>query len=530
MDKKELLLLGALFLGCQNEKPEILENISIPEIEVQIEPKKENLEQKLDPPKGEECIINISNNFIPELMSLSRDAPMYFSRKGSLHNPLQQDRLGIFADFKHHRTIFEHYAKAIELRGDQKQPKIELPFVPYTTEKTIKKISALEIQSQDDKLPEKDKGKVKQELDTLQKQLQEVKNIQQILQWEDFYKGDITGIYDPKTSAAIIKYQKFHRARLLNPIITVNDVPYELKADGSISKPTRTLLNRDFEEYAFAGVRRTLEERVFHAKCNGRYPYVIEQPELHKLVTSAAEQLKLDTIQGVQEFLSAEHENVTVYLEIPERYQQEFMKLEVEVEKWEKDRRKSKLRLYTIEEGERIEIFQTKAVVGGKVKNKKTGGRKDYDTPEGEYYLKNVLFMPYWNPPDWAALEGEIEDEEKLPGPFNAFGMILAPLYLHDKPQKKPFATVQDGYNGWGNHLTRSPFSVENGGASHSCVRLHPTQSRYFYFIIGYTLHELEFEDFEGRETIKFVPLRGSNIPFEPGHYIKERICEKECE
>lgn len=532
MDKKFLIFLSALVINCQNEKPEILENISLPKIEIpEAEESKnpEKLEEKVQP-KGIPCTIDLSNRFIPELMSLSRDADQYFSTEGNLKNPFQRERFGIFSSFAHHQKPFEHYAQAIERRGRPEQPKIELTFVSYTSNKMIKEISALEKKLQENASSDKQQEEIKLKLEKLQKQIEAVKDIQQILQWEDYYKGEITGIYDAKTSNAVMRYQRYHRERFINPVMFIAGIPYELKADGSINKPTRELLNKSFEDYAFGGVRRVLEERVFHAKCNGQYPYVIEQQELDKLVNSAAEQLNLNTVEGVRNFLSTkQQETTTVFLEIPERYQRDSLKLEIEVEKWEKDRRKSKLRLYALEDDERIELFQTKVVIGGKVKNKKTGRKKDYDTPEGEYYLKNVLFMPFWNPPAWASLEGEIEEEEKLPGPFNAFGMMLAPLYLHNKPQKEPFAVVQDGYNGWGNHLTRSPFSVENGGASHSCVRLHPSKSRYFYFLIRYTPHKLVLEEFEGRETIKFVPLRGSNIPFEPEYYIKERICEKEC-
>src|SRR3989344_7089790 len=236
MHKKALLFLSTLALNCQTEEVRVLENISIPKIEVTIpdikEPKK--LEEKIGP-KDTLCTIDISNKFIPELLSLSRDAQQYFSKEGSLRNPFQRERFGIFSSFAHHQKPFEHYAKAIERRGDQEQPKIELTFVPYTTEKTFKKISALEQQLQDEKVQEKQKEKIKQELETLQKQVQEVKNIQQILQWEDYYKGEITGLYDAKTSNAVMRYQKRHQERLINPYFLIDGKLYLLEADGSIN-------------------------------------------------------------------------------------------------------------------------------------------------------------------------------------------------------------------------------------------------------------------------------------------------------
>ena len=529
---KKALLLGALLLNCEPAKVQTLEEFPVPRIEIKQDPEtkpEEKLEQKVEL-KGQQCTIDLSNHFIPELLSLSRDAEQYFITDDILKNPFQRERFGIFSSFEHHQKPFEHYAKAIEKRGKEVQPKIELTFVPYTSEKTIKKVSALEQQILEEKISEKQREKAKQELETLQKQVQEVKDIQQLLKWEDYYKGEITGIYDAKTGNAVVRYQKYHRERLINPIVFMDGTFYEFKADGMINKPTRELLNKSFEDYAFGGVRRVFEERVFHAKCNGRYPYVIEQKELDKLVDAAAEQVKLNTLEGMQEFFSKEHNTATAYLEIPKRYQQEFMKLEIEVEKWEKNRTKSKLRLYAVENGEQVELFQTKVVVGGKIKNKKTGRIKEKNTPKGELYLKNVLLTPFWNPKLDVQQQEEVKEEEMLPGPYNAFGMILAPLYAHNKPQKKPFNTTQDGYDGYGIHLTAWPSSVENVGASHGCIRVHPNKSRLFYFLAGYTPHKIVLEDFEGRDTIKFIPLRGSSIPLEPEYYVKVNICEKKCE
>ena len=79
------------------------------------------------------------------------------------------------------------------------------------------------------------------------------------------------------------------------------------------------LLNKDFKDQALEGLQRVLEERVFHAECNGRYPYVIEQKHLDRLVDSAAEQLNLHTPEGAQTFFSSEHKTATIYLDIPER-------------------------------------------------------------------------------------------------------------------------------------------------------------------------------------------------------------------
>ena len=533
MDKQSLIFLSAFFLNCQNrDKTQTLENLPIPKIEVIIpENKPEDLEQKVELPKGEPCMIDLSDHFIPELLSQSKDAEQYFIQDDILKNPFQRERFGIFSSFAHHQKPFEHYAKAIEKRGKEVQPNIETGFIAYTNEGTVKKISKLEKQLQDSALPAKKAELLNQELKTLQAQVQTIQKVQKILLWEDFYQGEIQGIYDSKTSLAVVDYQKYHRQRLLGSYVIADGKFYELKTDGAVTRATQELLNKDFEEYAFSGVRRVLEERVFHAACKGRNPYVIEQKELDRLVGSAAEQLHLNTVEGAQQFFSTEHGTATVYLDIPERYQQDSMKLEIEVEKWERVRNKTNLRLYAIEDGERKELWQTKAVVGGWVKNKKKGTQKQYHTPEREFFLKSMLVLPHWNPPKWAAAEEEVKEEEKLPGPFNAFGMLNTPLYYDNKPQKDPFRGWQDGDNGYRIHLTPWPSSVEYGGASHGCIRIHPNMSRFFYFLVGYTPHTLMLEkDEEGKESLKFTALKGSYIPFDPGHFIHVRTCKEKCE
>jgi len=542
MDKKSLIFLSTLLFNCQNEKLQKLEQLPIPKIVIQIPEIRppEKLEEKVQP-KGILCTIDLSNHFIPELLSQSRDAQQYFLNEEILHNPFQRERFGIFSSFAHHRKQFEHYAKAIERRGKEQQPKIEPQFVPYTTEGTFKKISSLEQQLHGKNISENKTQLIKQELETLQEQVKTIQKVQRILQWEDFYPGEINGIYDAKTSLAVLNYQKYHQRRLLSNYVTSNGKFYELKAEGAVNRATQELLNQDFEEYAFSGVHRVLEERVFHAKCknpksNERYPYVIEQPELNKLVGSTAKQLHLDSVEGVDQFFAAGQQNETVYLEIPERYQQNSMKLEIEVEKWdsgkwERMRVKTNLKLYAWEDEQKVELWQTKAVVGGWVKNKKKGTQKQYKTPGREFYLKQVTILPHWNPPQWAAAEEEVKDEEKLPGPFNAFGMLNTPLYYDNKPQKDPFRGWQDGDNGYRIHLTPWPSSVEYGGASHGCIRIHPNMSRFFYFLVGYTPHTLMLEkDEDGKESLKFTPLKGSHIPFDPEHYIKVRTCKERCE
>ena len=139
----------------------------------------EHLEEKLQP-TGTACTIDLSNHFIPELLSLSRDADQYFITDDILKNPLQRERFGIFSSFAHHQKPFEHYARAIEKRGNEVQPKIEVGFIPYTSEGTIKKISNLEKQLQDPALSAQKAKQLHQEQGVLQKQIDTIKKVQDL--------------------------------------------------------------------------------------------------------------------------------------------------------------------------------------------------------------------------------------------------------------------------------------------------------------------------------------------------------------
>ncbi len=537
MDKKSLALLGILFINSQNNQENanthLVQPLPFTKLEVQIPEIKpqDNLEQKVKLHQGEQCVIDISNHFIPELYSLSRDAEQYFSTEGVLREPFQRERFGIFSSFQHHQETVMHYAKAIKIKGDQPQPLIENKSIVYTTPKTILKISSLETQLQNNQLSQNKIRQLNKELEILKTQVETIKKVQQVLQWEGFYNEEITGVYNQATTNAVMKYQRFQQK---NPHSGI----YDGKIDGRINPSTIKLLNKDFKDQVLEGLQRVLEERVFHAECNGRYPYVIEQKKLDQLVDSAAEQLNLHTPEGAQNFFSSEHEKATVYLDIPERYQQDSMKLDIEVEKWdsgrwERVRTRTKLLLYTSEDGQRVNLFETSAVVGGW--GKLHGVKKFFKTPEGEFYLKNLIVLPHWNPPNWS--KEKYGEPVTLPGPLNAFGMMATPLYFDAKPQTDPFRGWQEGDDGYRIHLTAWPSSVESGyGVSHGCIRLHPNMSRFFYFITRYTPHtivlekEAEEKDKPEREILKFTERKGSYIPFEPEHYISVRTCKEKCE
>jgi len=188
-------LLAAFLLSCQQQEqqavqqkttepettaeqqiPESIPPIQIPSIPVS---------------QAQQCIVDLSDHFIPELMSWSKEADKYFSTEDTLNNPFERERFGIYSSFAHHKGLVSHYAKAIERRGSEKQPSFESKYSGYTTPSTISKINSLEKKLNDLRQdPSKNRNKeietYQKQLILLQKQVEEAKNLQKVLQWKDF--------------------------------------------------------------------------------------------------------------------------------------------------------------------------------------------------------------------------------------------------------------------------------------------------------------------------------------------------------
>lgn len=474
------------------------------------------------------CLVDLSNNFIPPLLRLSKYWGTYFTTDGPLADQFERERLGIFSSFEHHKKPFQHYKKAIERRGDEEQPKIE-GFAAYISEKDIRAISRLESQI------EKAEGdRSEKRLAELNEKVDKVKDIQKILFWEGFYDGEINGVYDHKTTRAVISYQK-HHLKLRHKHFHINNLIYVVQANGRVDKATKELMNKNLEDYAVGGIRRVLEERIFHMRClfggSVKSPSVIEQKELDKLTAAAAEQTGLDSLEGIERFFRSQPNHARVKLEIPERYKRDHLKLEIEIEKWSSKKRKhpslkTKLIIYSVEDEGRMELFRARAVVGGW--NKVKGQNKFFNTPEGRRYIKSQWIMPYWTPPKWSGEEKG--DPVTLPGPYNAFGMSAMVLHLTDKEPENIFRGWYNDDDGIRNHLTPWPSSLEYGGFSHGCVRIHPEMSRAHFFITRFTPHTIVLEKGnDGEQYLKFTALKGSFIPYKPEHYVPVNICKEKC-
>ena len=472
------------------------------------------------------CLIDLSNNFTPELLTRVKDGQQYFSRQNELAIWQYRLRFGLYHSFpKQMKTEILHYQKAMERQGEAVRPRIEFTGrVRETSKQTLKLIEDLGAKSERTEQEQKNLEKFQDDVET-------VKNIQQVLAWEGFYTGEITGIYADMASA-VVKYKRFH----------TNNFNYQQEIDHKIFEWTgmKELLNRDFDAYAKRRFMDIFHERVAHMQClfdgSSRRPMVIKPEHLDSLAESAAAQLGVDSIEGMLAFLEAEHGTERLLLDVPDFYNQGYKKFKIEVQKWEDDRKKTKLIVYTREGDHWEEYMKTPAVVGGKqeMPNK---SKKMFHTPtsseEEPLWIKSFWFLQHW-PRDekWSEMEYEKDEPQTQPGPLNAFGMAGAILHFTNTPQKDPYKGWWDDDQNFRIHLTRAPWSVERGGASHGCVRIHPDMSRIFYFLMEYTPHfeNMVYDREEGRMILQQTPGRGTFLPIPSENYIPVVICERECE
>ena len=453
-------------------------------------------EEIIEEPIAREYQIDVSDHFIPEIIAESEHAEMYFYDINQLnelfgrnvfHDYHDRERFGMYDTFQPYIEDLQdktaNYNEAIEERGDLPQPTITIEDSiehDFTTDRTSRRIDSLL------SIPERT-SRQERSLQRYLERVNLVKDIQTILSWEDFYEGEINGNY-ADTWPAVQSYQEFHR----------------LDDDGVIGEDTRQLLNTSLENLlnnSHQDLLGIFEERVFHTT------YVIEQDILGQLTIEAANQLGINNPEGALSFFSNPErpEMVTVELSVPERYTQDFLDLHIQVIKSERNRRNTRLELYN---GEDL-LFSTRAVVGGR--HIVHGRRRNFPTPEGEFYLRRLIVFPSWFPPEWA--DEQLGDSITQPGFQNAYGILAMPLSRSPRLAENPYVGRISGDLLWLNHMTPFPESVESGhGKSHGCIRVHPDRGNHlFYFLIRYTPHlPLGDADYRG-EVIPFLRA----IPFE---------------
>jgi hypothetical protein len=495
---------------------------------------KRNLEESLkDVDERDTCLIDLSNNFTPELFKNVKDGEKYFSTEGKLVMWRQRLRFGLFHSFpKQMQEEMIHYKAAIERRGDQEQPKIEFEGrVKFTTTHTLTTISELEAKTDKNE-------KEKKQLEKLKKNVETVKNIQQILKWEGFHKGEITGVYSDMTYA-VVQYKRFHTETL----------DYQFLVDEGIREWTgmEEMLNKSFEDYADRRFMKVLKERVKHMLCYSsdgatRRPMVINEKHLATIMDDVKKETDTDTVDGMIDFLEEEHGTLRMRLKIPDFYKRDFIKYRIVLEKWEKDRSKTKLIIYTLEDrvnedGEITEkkweeYFRTKAVVGGK-QEMPNETMKMFHTPEGIFYIKSFWWLPHWHPVErWSDTEHGEDEPQTQPGPENAFGMGAMPIFYTADPQENPYRGWQEDDRGYRLHGTRAPWSVERGGTSHGCGRFHPDEMAIIHSLQAHTPHmrTMVYDREEGKMILKHTPAKGTYIPItDQNYFIQVQICAEAC-
>jgi len=443
--------------------------------------------------------IDVSDHFIPEILSASEHGNMYLFDINELNQLFGEDifetsfdreRYGIYSTFEHHisllRERIQHYQSAIERRGERRGVNENL-FIDYTetiehdftTERTAQRIE--ELLSIDDRT-ERQEARLQNYLE----RIEIVRNIQTILSWENFYNEEINGVYSHIIDA-VRTYQQFHN----------------IDSDGRVGSVTRDLLNTTLEEHfnnSDNDILNVFRERVFHAT------YVINDEELDRITMHAAEQLEINTPLGALEFFEHgrnEGEFVEVELDVPDLYLQEDIDIRIEITKSTRNRINTRLDLYgNDEQGNEELMFSTRAVVGGE--HLVRGRRRNFPTPTGEFYLRRVILFPRWFPPSWA--EETYGEPITVPGFQNAFGIMASPLNRNEREQDDPYAARYSGDLPYLLHMTNSPGSVESGrGRSHGCIRVHPNLGNHiFYFMIHFTPH-MDVGDAE---------YKGENVPF----------------
>jgi hypothetical protein len=128
-------------------------------------------------------------------------------------------------------------------------------------------------------------------------------------------------------------------------------------------------------------------------------------------------------------------------------------------------------------------LLETKVALGGSCKDYSTGTVKNFGTPKGTFYIKRIVYEPWWYPPKWAK-----EKHAEKPGRKNPYGLWMAELCRTDDPINYDFSIPGDSQVRI--HATNKPKSIGTY-ASHGCIRLHPdVADELFPALLRYTPHK----------------------------------------
>jgi hypothetical protein len=147
-------------------------------------------------------------------------------------------------------------------------------------------------------------------------------------------------------------------------------------------------------------------------------------------------------------------------------------------------------------------LLETKVATGGMAMDHSTGKVRGFGTPSGKFYIKRIVYEPWWYPPEWAE-----EDKPSKPGPNNPYGMWMAELSTNSVPAGYGFGVPGD--SSIRVHSTNKAWSIGTR-SSHGCVRLHPAVAgELFPAMLHYTPHKEPKKN--GRGTVypleKAIPV-----------------------
>jgi len=418
--------------------------------------------------------VPLGSNFIPSPISDSKNKKSYFIddpskdlNKFSLYYKFDSSKLK-----KYLNLIDNDFLKKIILDKSIKKD--------FTSSKDLEEIVSL---SQKKGLSDKEQ----RYLSLLQLRVYAVKVIQEKLKLEEGYTGLVDGIVREDFFKAIKTYQ----------------VAHGLKSDGIVGQETLAALNRSYSEIVSSEIS---EFRKFFAFRLFQSTFVINPEDLSRLVEDSFKQLNLSTPESIVKFLESNQSSVDLKLNLPENYLVKNMDLEAEIIK-EKQGSMGTFRIYQNYKNNKLQLFETRTVLGGINKDGSTGKMRKFSTPNGVYYIHRVIVLPFWNPPGWA---GKTSKTSRLPGPLNAYGLYMAEYFKSTNPVDYSYACFGDAKIRI--HSTSNPNSVEFGGSSHGCTRLHPQIANMFFpFLLHYLPHK----------EMKYVDSRGDIIPFEKDSFLK---------
>ncbi len=170
-------------------------------------------------------------------------------------------------------------------------------------------------------------------------------------------------------------------------------------------------------------------------------------------------------------------ETIQYEIRIPDNFQVKEMEFWISI-----DKNKKKLCLHQNYKLEDLILLESSVAVGGKHKDYSTERQRLFPTPSGTYYIKRIIYRPWWYPPKWSYFK-----HPSKPGRDNPYGLWMCELCTNNFPAAYEF--FPEGDTKIRIHSTNNPGSIYKG-SSHGCIRIPPLKAEEFFrAILFYTPH-----------------------------------------